>query len=279
MGYLKIVNLYKNNDIFMFKNVFATEKIHGCSTSITYKDDKLRFFSGGASYKHFVSLFDYDSLIEKFREVGHDHVVVYGEAYGGKMQGMSRTYGDQLKFIAFEVKIHDTWLNVSNAHDVVDKLGLDFVFWEIGPSTVEWLNCQRDAPSVQAKRNGIEQDMPREGIVIRPPIELIKSNGCRIIVKHKNDLFRETKTKRVLDPEKLKILDKAQDIANEWVTDNRLNNILSHIPNAGIENTGDIIIKMADDIKVEAGDEIVWSKEVRKAIGKKTATILKSHLC
>jgi hypothetical protein len=113
MGYLHIDNLYKDQTILMFKECYALEKIHGTSAHISWnvKDKKVKFFSGGESYERFVSLFDIEFLQKTFAENFIDsNVTIYGEAYGGKQQGMSNTYGKELKFIGFEVQVGEYWL-------------------------------------------------------------------------------------------------------------------------------------------------------------------------
>ena len=63
MGYLHIHNLYKDQTILLFKEVYALEKIHGTSSHITFTREtatlapeippKLTFFSGGESHQRF----------------------------------------------------------------------------------------------------------------------------------------------------------------------------------------------------------------------------------
>lgn len=109
--------------------------------------------------------------------------------------------------------------------------------------------------------------------------ELITNNGKRIIAKHKNDEFRETTEKRkIVDLEKLKVLKNAKEIADEWVTDMRLTHVISIYPTLNITDTGSIIKDMIEDVKREAEGEVIWSKFVEKAIGKKTAIIFKDRL-
>ena len=45
-----------------------------------------------------------------------------------------------------------------------------------------------------------------------------------------------------------------------------------------MKNTGEVIKSMIDDIKREGEKEIIWSKDVEKAIGKATAILFKNHL-
>lgn len=80
-------------------------------------------------------------------------IIIYGEAYGGKLQGMSHIYGKELRFIVFDVKIGYNWLSVPDAEAIASNLGLEFVFYEEVSATVELLNLARDRYSEQARRN------------------------------------------------------------------------------------------------------------------------------
>ncbi len=282
MGYLHIPNLYKNTEILLFKECYAMEKIHGTSTHIQWKDGKIRFFSGGEKHEKFINLFNEQFLINKFTElfgVEESNIIIYGEAYGGKQQGMSHTYGKELKFIVFDVKIDDNWLDVPNAEDVTKKFNLDFVFYNKIKTDMNLLNFERDSDSIQAIRNGCGIGKMREGIVLRPLIEVKKNNGDRIIVKHKRDEFIETRTKREVDPKKLKVIEDAKAIAKEWVTLMRLTHVLDKLNNpTEIEKTGIVIKAMIEDIRREAKGEIVESKQAIQAIGKSTAKLFKQKI-
>jgi len=278
MSYMHIENLYKNQDILLFKECFAMEKIHGTSAHVSWKDGAIHLFSGGVSYDEFKKLFDEVRLTELFEALKKDSVVVFGEAYGGKCQGMSKTYGKELRFVAFEVKIGDSWLDVPSAEGVAHHLGLDFVPYVRCSTNIEELNQQRDSFSVQAKKNGIEGDHKREGVVLRPIIEVVKNNGKRIIAKHKADDFQEVKTPRSIDKDKLQVLAKAEEIASEWVTPMRLNHVLQNFPEYTIQDTGKIINAMIEDVEMESKGEIIESADARRAISRKTAIMFKDTL-
>jgi hypothetical protein len=282
MGYLHINNLYKEQTILMFKECYALEKIHGTSAHIRWvsNEQKLSFFSGGEEHNKFVSIFDIEYLKNEFLKNFLDtDVVVYGEAYGGKQQGMSKTYGKILKFVAFDVKIDKYWLSVPNADDVCKKLNIEFVDYVKIPTTLDAINFERDKDSTQAIRNGCGEGKLREGVVLRPLVEVTLNNGDRVISKHKRDEFMETKTPREVSPEKLKIMEDAKSIADEWVTEMRLNHILDKLPkNLGMENVKIIIEAMIDDVYREGKGEIIESREVSKAIGKNTVILFKRLL-
>lgn len=294
MGYLHINNLYKDQAILAFKECYALEKIHGTSAHIkfipVYRDENfeeigcdIQFFSGGEKHERFLTLFDQEKLKAIFLErYAGNELIIFGEAYGGKQQGMSATYGQELKFIAFDVKIGDSWLDVPNAFDVVSNLGLEFVDFVKIPTDLEAIDAERDKPSVQAKRNGIEEDKTREGVVLRPTFEVTLNNGSRLIVKHKGDEFKETSTARpVVDPAKMEVLKDAERIAEEWVTVNRLKNAESHFKPEEwqITNLGNIIRYISEDIEREGEGELTFDKTVKNAISKKTASVFKMVYC
>jgi hypothetical protein len=239
---------------------------------------QLTFFSGGAEREAFVSLFDGAKLKDGFRKIGVALITVYGEAYGGKLQGMSKTYGDKLKFIAFDVKICDSWLETPKAEQIVIELGLEFVPYILVDTSLDTLNIYRDLPSAVAIRNGIREDKMREGIVLRSPIEVKTNNGQRIIAKHKCAEFSETRTPRIVGV-KTEEIKNAQKIADEYVTEMRLTHVLEGftqpydyvmIPN--------VLRAMKADLLAECAGEFSDSKQVWGAIGRATVKLFKERV-
>jgi hypothetical protein len=292
MGYLHIQNLYKDQTILLFKECFALEKIHGTSAHVSFKkimsqigdgfDVEISFFSGGEKHNRFVSLFDEEKLKFAFKDLGtpiDKTVTVYGEAYGGSCQGMSDTYGKELKFAAFDVQVGEVWLSVLDAADVCRKLDLEFVHYTQVSTDIGVLDAARDAQSVQAIRNGVGPNKKMEGVVLRPLKEMTLNNGARIIAKHKRDEFKETSSPRpIVDPAKLQVLADANAVANEWITATRLQHVLDKIPEHGMEKMGEIIYAMKEDVLREGAGEIVPSKDVEKAISSKTVSMYKDYL-
>jgi hypothetical protein len=119
--------------------------------------------------------------------------------------------------------------------------------------------------------------------VLRPPIEVTDNRGARIIAKHKGENFRETsKPRPVVDPDKMVVLAAAQDIADEWVTPERLRHVLGKIEVDGkqvnMSATPIVIAAMIEDVYREGQGEIVESREAKAAIGSNTARLLKKEL-
>lgn len=298
MGYIKIENLYKNQTILQLAEVYALEKLHGTSAHIKFKDGKITFFSGGEKYENFKALFNEEFITVALASFGIADIVVNGEVIGAKCQGMSKTYGNELKFIVFDVRFNGNWLPVLAAEQVATFLKLEFVHYVKISTKLEEIDRERDADSVQAIRNGMGEGHKREGVVLRPCEELFDERGNRLIAKHKRSEFIETKTPREVNPDKQLILKEAQTIAEEWVTPMRLNHVLDVLKvykhmkaNAGvtgidvkepepvgIEDMKQLIGMMIEDVKREAKGEIEENRGAMQAIGRRTATLFKQML-
>jgi hypothetical protein len=280
MSYFEIPNLYKNKTILIFKECYALEKIHGTSAHVSWKEDSLSFFSGGAKHEMFLFLFNQDALKAKLAESGIKAVTFFGEAYGGHVMKMKPVYGDTLKFIVFEVKIGDYWLSVPKAEELAHQFGFDFVPYVRIPATLEALDNVMSAPSAQAVKLGMGDNHKREGVVLHPLEEML-CNGGRVIAKHKNPEFSEVRTPRPLDEDKLKLLDDAKAISDEWVTEMRLTHVLDGMrlqEPYDIAKTGDVIRAMLEDIAKEAKGEIAMSIDAKKAISQSTARMYKGRV-
>lgn len=280
MGYLHILNTYKDKSILLFKECYALEKLHGTSTHINWSNEQLTFFSGGESYTKFCGLFNVEELTQKFKDkFGPDTAIIYGEVYGGSQQGMSETYGKSLKFIVFDVMENDRFLDVPEAEKIALDFGLEFVSYCLIPATIEAIDAERDKPSVQAVRNGITISKPREGVVLRPLKEMQDRFGNRIISKHKGAEFAERENVPSIDMGKQKILDDAKAVADEWVNAVRLDHVLDKLGNpTELKDTGKVMNAMVEDVMREAEGEILDTKEIRKAIGTKASVLFKNRV-
>lgn len=279
MGYLHISNLYKEQDILLFRRCYALEKVHGTSAHVAWGTTGITFFSGGESHTRFVGLFDAAALKDRFSALGHAAVTIYGEAYGGSQQGMRLVYGAELRFIAFDVQIGTYWLSVKDADQVCQSLGIEFVPYEEIATELAEIDRVRDQPSAVAVRRGTGADKPREGVVLRPLVEVTKNNGSRVIAKHKADTFAERATPpKVVDAAKLEVLAAAEAIAQEWVTPMRLVHVLDKLGATEMSDVPGVIRAMIEDVFREAKGEIVESKDARSAIGKRTARLFKERL-
>lgn len=295
MGYIHIESLYKCPQFFEnYKEIYALEKIHGTSTWIIFqKNRNLLFHSGGENGDNFKALFDIKNLEEKFLSISSQYkwpyIKIHGEAYGGKQQGMSKTYGSKLKFIGFEVFVIDEsnkekFLDVPDAEQVFKDLSLEFVSYVKGPNTFQWIEEQAAKESIQAIRNGIGEGKSCEGIVVKPLTDSYFKDGKRAICKHKNADFWEIKSRRPLG-EQIKILENTLQIVEEWLTINRFEHVIDRVlqtkeqKSLQIKDIKIFLELIIEDIKRESENEIVWSDNVNKAIRKKAGEMFRNHIC
>lgn len=283
MGYMHIQNLYKNQIILLFRRCWALEKVHGTSAHVRYcagASPALTFFSGGERHDRFAALFDAAGLTARLAALGGHEVMIHGEAYGGPRYGMRATYGDALRFIAFDVRVGEAWLSVPDAHQFVTGIGLEFVPFVETSTELADLDRARDAPSVVAQRRGCGDDKIREGVVLRPPIEMMLGSGHRVVAKHKREAFSERATpQKIVDAARLAVLAEAEAIAQEWVTPMRLAHVLDELPRpldqAAVSR---VIAAMVADVYCEAQGEIVESRDAETAIGRRTAGLFREWL-
>lgn len=300
MGYLSIRNLYADTEILQVpeKELYALEKIHGTSANIRWENSQLHFYAGGSKHETFVKIFDEGVMHKLFSNYySGERVIVYGEAYGGNVLKQSWRYGKDLKFVAFDVWIgsdeEGRWLDVPDAwHVIVHRLMLEFVAYEQINATVQDCDFVRDLLSSQALRNRIScningeiedgRRLRREGVILRPLTERNNRFGERLIAKHKRIEEFENASYREVNGEKLAIITKAEEAAAEFVTENRLEHVISHLTVSDvapdITRTKDVIAEMIRDVRKECSVEYVESKEVNTAIAKRTAKLFKEQL-
>lgn len=280
MGYMSIDLLYRVPSIMLFKEVWATEKIHGTSAWVTYKDGQL-FYHAGTDRPDlkdiFRGLFSKDLFERVVSVFGTKKVKLHGEFYGGKIQKMSHVYGDY-GFVMFDVNVDGMWLSFDKVVDVGSKLGIDVVFGKVIPVTVDFIERATNEPSVLAEKRGMGVHV-REGIVIRPIEEFRRNNGERVIAKHKTEKYKERRDEPKLDdPARRERERNAEKIAFDWVTERRLEHVIQKIENATKRDTKRVIDGMLADIEKESDGEIVWTDEARRLVGTNTAKLFHDYL-
>jgi len=176
---------------YLKKNTWVfTEKVDGTNIRVMWSGESISFGGKSDNAQIPVPLMNYlnETFLvqkDKFIEVFGDEsgVCLYGEGYGGKIQKAGATYGGQQRFVLFDVKIGDWWLQRIDVEDIGQRLEIDFVPI-VGEGTL--------LDMVEIVKNGVVSkwgDFCCEGIVARPKTELIARNGQRLITKIKNKDF------------------------------------------------------------------------------------------
>ena len=281
MGFISIPNLYKDRLVLGFRRLYALEKIHGTSAHVNWLPEisEVRLHAGGGNHEEFQGVMPPD-LKERLTARVDKPCRIHGEFFGGhdgKGQGMNATYGDLPRFVVFDVRFGDVFLDVPKAESLAVALGFEFVHYDEIAGTQEACDAARDAPSVQAVRCGMGGDKLREGVVLRPLVELRKNNGERVIAKHRRPEFSERAggEPREFDPEVDAVMTEADEIAGEWVVPNRLNHVLDKMsPRATtLRDVRRVIDAMVEDVAHEAAGEIAWNTQVQKAVSRRASDL------
>lgn len=167
-----------------------TEKIDGMNIRVIYDDGKIRFAGRtdranlpSQLVNHLNELFiGKESLIGEIFDGRNG--VIYGEGYGGKIQKGCDTYGPEQRFIAFDVMVDGVYWSERAFCGVCVVLGID---------SAPLIDICSIDDMIEKCRNGIKSkfgDFEAEGVVGRPPVELLDLLGNRIITKMKCKDFR-----------------------------------------------------------------------------------------
>jgi len=193
-----VTDVYKDRYVEALADVSiwsATEKLDGANTRIHWDGYVVRVGSRRTwqhqpnivdaielAYPHLEAMFEQDFDRGGLAPIDDD-VTVYGEAIGAGVQN-GGSYGDKIRFVAFDVTVGGKYLENRDARDVVWQLGLDFVERRGGLGLVsateiyQWMSEGHTHWPHSTYREG-----DPEGFVLKTVPPLYKPNGDRIMVK------------------------------------------------------------------------------------------------
>lgn len=144
-------------------------------------------------------------------------------------------YSPHNHFYAFDIMVNTTtYLNVDAANDLFKETGLLYAKTLFRGSIEDCLAYPNDFDSTVPEDLGLPSLTPNivEGTIVRPAITRYLGTGNRIILKNKNERWsekkRQAKTARPAPVETGPVAEMKAAIL-EYVTENRLNNVLSKL--------------------------------------------------
>lgn len=113
--------------------------------------------------------------------IGKVEATIYGEGYGKGIQ-KGAGYSESQKFVAFDVKVGETFLDIKDRGSICEHAGIPVVPC-FGQMTID--------EAILCVANGFDSRMPgatcpAEGFVLRPLVRLKDARGSRIITKIKH---------------------------------------------------------------------------------------------
>jgi len=197
------------------------------------------------------------------------------------------------RFYAFDIMINgETYLDVDEAVALFEQEGLFHAKTLFRGSLKDCLAYPNEFDSLIPKELGLPAITPNicEGVIIRPIVNLHFNNGTRVILKNKNERWSENmkfnKVIKKTEPLPEKIV-KLQEGIQTYVTENRLNNVLSKIGAVTMNDFGKVLgmfnKDVVEDFSKDFGEHIntLEKKEVKlvtKSINKTAVALVKKKL-
>jgi len=260
----------------------VTEKVHGANFSLWTNGKEVCSAKRTAFLTSEDQFYQYEAAVERYsqslkklwetlsasREL--EQVAVFGELFGGayphpdvkRIKGVTTIqkgvwYAPHIDFYAFDILIdNEEYLAVDEANALFESCGFFYAKPLFEGKFADAINFPNTFNSKLPAWLGLPQieENVCEGVVIRPLKALFTSGGSRVIIKNKNEKWSENlrRKKVVLDQDKISNRAAAlRSIAEGYVTENRLNNVISKIGQVGPKEFGMVLGLYNQDVWVD----------------------------
>ena len=263
------------------------EKVHGANCCFVTDGDTTRFAKRTSLVEVGELFYDYEKLLEKHRAQMLDmfqrvkekypeagSVLIYGEMFGGKyphpdVKNDSKVmniqkgvfYSPVHEFYGYYIYVSASetgkFLSVDEINDLFEQEKFLYAKTLFRGNLDECLKYPNDFQSCVANWLGLPalDDNICEGIVIRPVEPVYLRNGARVLLKSKNSKFAEKKSVKkrqprvFVEPTYSETLNDQLTVVEEYITENRLNNVVSKIGHISIpKEMGKLIGLFSKDI-------------------------------
>ena len=301
-------------------NYVVQEKVHGANCCFVTNGKTVNFAKRTGFMELGEKFYHYEELLERYTDViiklfqkvkkvyaETESIFVYGEMFGGRYphpEVKNETkimciqkgvfYCPNHEFYAFDLylKVPESgrFLPVNESNAFFEAVGFIYAKTLFQGTLDECLNYPNVFPSLIAQWLGFPaiEDNVCEGIIIRPETPVYLKNGARLLLKNKNSKFAEKKSvkKRQKIYKDLSYSQELTDllpITEEYVTENRLNNVISKIGELSLpKDIGKLIGLFSKDIqedflKEHSGQYVMLEKNEQKILNRhinKLATVV-----
>lgn len=176
---------------------YFTEKVDGTNVRVMWDGYKVSF--GGRTEKtshpaelieHLEKMFGGTVNEQIFEQLfGDKEVIIFGEGYGGKIQGAGKHYRPDVSFIIFDVCVNGIYLERENIVEIANAFDVPVVPIVFKGTLKEAVEFIKLVPTSQLSIT----DYKMEGIVGKPAVEIYNKYGKRAICKIKVCDFVEGK--------------------------------------------------------------------------------------
>ena len=270
-------NSYRDNFIskireqgYESEEYIITEKLHGAnygftvivenSLPTTLPSKRSGFISVDEKFYNHRPVYEkYAHKIEKLATVlleNNDGVVtVYGELYGGNIQG-GMAYPLEQDFAGFDITVDGTPIDKRKAFSLMNEYEIPTVPVLGYADTLSEALGSNESFITKKLRDGFDAENPQdeaEGVVIEPVTPHYLPSGERVYIKKKTKRFLE-KGKNKIEKPKVSLnepLTKLLETSLEYINENRFNAVVSKEGEVNIKMIGKIAGLMTQDIVVD----------------------------
>ena len=298
------------------------EKVHGSNTCFVTDGKTVSFGKRTGFVEEGEKFYDYEKLFERYMQKATSlfsmvtetlpdlkTLTVFGEMFGGRyphpdVKNDSKTvviqkgvfYCPNHEFYAFDLYVTTEqtgrYLTVDEANAFFERGGFFYAKTLFRGTLNECLQYPNDAPSKIAEWMRLPplEDNICEGVVIRPVEPTYLTNGARVLLKNKNARFAEKKSikkrapKLFVEPSYSEMLNNLLPVVEQYVTENRLNNVVSKIGHISVpKDTGKLIGLFSKDIlddflKEHSGEYAAIEKSEQKILNRHINTLATSMI-
>jgi Rnl2 family RNA ligase len=298
------------------------EKVHGSNTCFVTDGETVNFGKRTGFVEDGEKFYDHEKLFERYMQkvtslfsiVKNDFpdiltLTVFGEMFGGKyphpdVKNDSKTvviqkgvfYCPNHEFYAFDLYVttenSGRYLTVDEANAFFERGSFVYAKTLFRGTLNQCQQYPNDAPSKVSEWLELPpmEDNICEGIVIRPVEPTYLSNGARVLLKNKNARFAEKKAikkrapKLFVEPSYSEMLNNLLSVVEQYVTENRLNNVVSKIGHVSVpKDTGKLIGLFSKDIlddflKEHSGEYAAIEKSEQKILNRHINTLATSMI-
>jgi len=288
------------------------EKVHGANTCFVTDGQEVQFAKRTGLVEKDEQFYDYEELLERYKDKVRrlfqlikseypdtESVLAYGEMFGGRyphpeVQNFNKVmliqkgvaYSPIHDFYGFDIYVNGDekhrYLTVDEVNKFYEGAGFLYAKTLFKGTLKECLEYPNAFQSKIAEWLGFPpvDDNICEGIVIRPVEPTYLNNGARVLLKSKNARFAEKKSVKkrnpqlFVEPSYSEALTAQLEAVEEYVTENRLNNVVSKIGQVSIpRETGKLIglfnkDALEDYMKEHAGEYELLEKSEQKIVTK-----------
>lgn len=255
------------------------EKIHGANFSFWIDQNNIQCAKRSSFIKDDDRFFNFQDVKSKYEQKmrdlfqsfyigGASEVIIYGELYGGiyphsDIKKSNQTavqkgvyYNPTQDFIAFDLKVDGQYMSVDFANEIFKKFQIPHAQTLFRGSLVDCLEYPNEYITTLPQELGLPT-IPNnicEGNVIRPIDPIFMYSGERLILKNKNDKFKEKHGNYQLGKKPRVVKEIASELivminkAQQFINDNRLRNVISKVGTITDKDFGKLMGLFTKDI-------------------------------